>query len=136
MPCSDVTEWLELTLDQDDGVTDFVLQKDTCGAPVGNALLLEYIQGIDPQRLLDVSLLELVPTVHDARHLDQFLLSKQLYALQEALAVYTGVKSGGKGELFTVEKLEYGPANTVIKGLVRVDLITEKIRACGNCGCA
>jgi len=136
MPCSDVTEYCQVDLDNEGRVVALSLRKNTCGAPVGNALLLSYVKERAADEVLGATLRTFIPQVHQARHLDQFLLGKQLYALQSAIAVYLGSASGGKDDPFVVERIEHGPDRTHIAGLLRVDLATEQIRACGNCGCA
>ena len=135
MPCNEVSEYVQVTLDQADRLQSFALQKNTCGAPVGNALLLSYARNVTANELLGMSLLDLVPELYEARHLDQFLLNKQFIALQSAMAVYTGRASGGLDDLFVVESIVFEGNAARISGLLKVDVVADKIRACGNCGC-
>jgi hypothetical protein len=133
MPCNDVSERCEVQLDAEDRVEGFILRKDTCGAPVGQAQLLPHVSGHHPEAILDGTLSQFVPGVNEARQIDQFLLTKQFIALQAALAVYTGESAGDREALFVVDAIEHGDRGTAISGLLCVDLVTEKIRACGNC---
>ena len=136
MPCNDITEYLQLTLDRSDCIESFSLQKNTCGAPVGNALLINYVSGASPEEVMSKTTDELVPEFYEAKRLDQFLFTKQHFALREALAVYVGTNPGGKDQVFAVEKVEYSAEQTLISGLVKVDVLAEKVKSCGNCGCA
>lgn len=134
MPCNDVTELVELDLDGLGRVEELSVQKQTCGAPVGNAGLLRYTRGLLPEQIIDHTLAALVPDLNEAKQLDQFLLAKELIALQSALAVYLGAEAGSPGSPFALASVEHGARRTRIAGLLRVDLATEQIRACGNCG--
>lgn len=142
MPCTDVTEYLELQLAEWAGMeasgesaeylVGFSLAKQTCGAPVGDSSLLAWTAGKSVETLRSCTLAELVSGAH-LKFIDEFLLAKQLAALQAALDVYVGVAAGGPGELFTLGKLDVSPELVEIDGLVRVDLAVERIRACGGC---
>ena len=134
MPCDDVTERLVLTLDAQERIESFSLSKNTCGAPVGNALLMVYVGGRPAEDLLNRRLPELVPEVNQARTLDQFLLTKQYHALRCCLEAYLGKAGAGTDDLFTIATLEFGETGTKIEGLLRVDLMVERIPACGHCG--
>lgn len=136
MPCSDVTEYLQVTLNAEDQLLGYNLQKNTCGAPVGNELLLEYLHGMSVDALLTTTLTEVVPELDDAKRIDQFLLTKQFFALQSALRVYVGQDGGTLTDLFVVEKIDIGAEQVEISGLVKVDLIAEQIKACNNCKCS
>jgi hypothetical protein len=63
----------------------------------------------------------------------QFLAAKQLYALQLGLAVYTGADAGSRQAAFAVISVEHSDEETVFRGRVRIDALTEKIKACSNC---
>ncbi|MEE8409448.1 MAG: hypothetical protein V3T05_07580 [Myxococcota bacterium] len=136
MPCNDISEYLKLTLDGSDCIESFSLQKNTCGAPVGNVLLINHVAGSSAEEVMSKSTADLVPEFYQVKRLDQFLLTKQHVALREALAVYVGMNPGGTDQVFAVEKIEHGAEQTVISGLLKVHVLAEKVEACGNCGCA
>src|SRR5262245_1477701 len=52
MPCNDVTERLEVRLDSGDCLKWFSLRKNTCGAPVGNPLLLSFVAHKSAQEII------------------------------------------------------------------------------------
>ncbi|MCC6748555.1 MAG: hypothetical protein IT371_12910 [Deltaproteobacteria bacterium] len=134
MPCGDVSEYLELRLDDEERLAAFSLAKDTCGAPVGNAQLLEHLRGRRVEELLDRSLEELLPDAAAVRPLDRFLLGKQLAGLQAALEVYLGRSSGAKNERFAVESIVFTEEGSKLSGLLRVDIPPAEVPACGGCG--
>jgi hypothetical protein len=142
MPCSDITEYveIELTCAPENGaerLASFALSKNTCGAPIGDASvegrgLLAWTAGRDVESLRRCTLQELVGDER-LRFKDEFMLVKQLAALQAALDVYVGAEAGGIGQLFVLERLDYGPQSVALSGLVRIDAAVERIRACSNC---
>lgn len=136
MPCNDISELIELRLDAGERLDRFSLQKDTCGAPVGRPLLAPYVHGRRPEEILASTLAQLVPESDHTRQLDRFVLTKQLHALQAALAAYTGRAAAGLGDPFVVERIDYSSDETVIRGLLRIDLPTAAIKPCGGCGSA
>jgi hypothetical protein len=136
MPCDDVTEYLQLTLDADERIAGFSLTKHTCGAAVGDSALLPQVSSLDPAELLKVRLSDVLDETEQLRAADAFLLEKQLVAIQAAMDVYLGHATGSKGSLFTLDRLASHDGRTEISGLLRVDLATEKIRACKNRCCS
>lgn len=134
MPCNDISELIELRLDAGERLEGFSVQKDTCGAPVGRPLLAPYVQGRRPDEILTAALTELVPENAHTRELDRFVLTKQLHALQAALAAYTGRAAAGKDEPFVIERIDHCSDETVIRGLLRVALPTAAIKPCSGCG--
>ncbi len=150
MPCDDVTELLELTLDTDDRVTAYALAKNTCGAKVGGQLeLMSFIAGRHIDELRDRTLLQVLEastgecwreepeggrSAPPKRNvINELMLQKQLGALQRALAVYRGVEAGGKSDAFALASIDFDGVETHIVGLLRVDLLTAEIQACGGC---
>jgi hypothetical protein len=142
MPCNDVTELLELTLDADDRVRAYSLAKNTCGAPVASRLeLTSFIAGRHIDELTDRTLMQIVESAGGGeaapppriKFLDEFMLQKQLGALQRALAVYRGAEPGGKDDAFAMASIDFDGLETRIVGLLRVDLLTAEIEACGGC---
>jgi hypothetical protein len=133
MPCEDVTEYVQLTLDAEERIESFSLRKHTCGATVGDASLLPHVRGLAADKLRDARLADLLGDPQRPRAAEAFLLEKQLVALQAALAVYRGEASGARHSLFAVAEIAASPQGTEISGLLRVDLATEQIRACQHC---
>lgn len=133
MPCNDVTEQVQIELCPRDTLVEYALAKATCGAPVGKSSILDRLRGLTVDHILASSLLDVIPDLYKRNSLQQFMLSKQLFALQEALAVYTGNSTGSPTDIFTLGTIDHTPNATTLTGFIKVDLITERIKACTNC---
>ena len=137
MPCSDITEVIEVVLDGQDRLKDYTFKKRTCGQGVGAGnLLIGALGGMPVEELLAIApefFLEQWP-VEDP--LEEFLGLKHLIAVQSALEVLLGRASGGPGEICAAAEIGCEGDDTVILARISVDLMTEKIKSCGNCkGC-
>lgn len=137
MPCNDVTELLEVTLDAEERLVDYRFSKRTCGQGVGAAsLLIDQLQGRTLDELLHKTAVEFLDEFPIPDEIEEFLSLKHLFAIQGALEVYTGAESGGPKDAFAASGIEYGADAIVIQGRISVDVVTEKIEACGGCkGC-
>jgi hypothetical protein len=135
VPCNDVTEVIEASVDSADCLKEYRLSKRTCGQAVGEeALLLDVLRG----RSLD-DILSLDPEAFAQAHpapdeIHQFLQLKHLFALQSALAVLAGRATGGPGQACSAASIRMEGEDVVIDGRIYVDILTEKIKSCGNCG--
>ena len=135
MPCQDVTEVVRLTVDNDDRVLSYELLKQTCGGAVaGRGLVrdavklrtIDDILAITPKDILDVS-----------RHkstVNEYLLLKHLFAIQATLAAFRGTETAHEPGMLQIESVDYAPGTTHIQARIKLDLLTEKIKACGLCG--
>lgn len=134
MPCADITETLELTLDFDERLLDFALNKRSCGQTVGGDALLPFVKHLTIDTLRDGFLEQFVPDLDQYSEIDEFLLQKQFFALQAAIAVYRGEASGAAGRLFTMVGVTFDAAGATIGGDVAIDALVEEIKACKGCG--
>ena len=140
MPCDDVTEVLRVLLDPQDRVQGYSLIKQTCGRAVGERSLIHAwaadrtaadILAAD----LDVFLAAHAPADDSPEaEAEELLALKHLFALQAGLAVVIGEASGAAGETCAIESMVYGPEGCEFIGQVRVDILADKIKACGRCG--
>lgn len=137
MPCSDVTEVIEVELDAEDRLTHYRFAKRTCGQGIGaDSLLIERIAGRSLDELITVTAEEFLDEAGIADEVEEFLSLKHLFAVQSALEVLTGKEPGRKDDPFAAAEVTCGDDGTRIKGLISIDLVTEKIKACGGCrGC-
>jgi hypothetical protein len=135
MPCSDVTEVLQLTLDPADSLRGYSLIKRTCGRAVGEQSLIHpWASGMTPEEILAADLddfLDANPTDDEA---EQFLLLKHFFALRSGLEVLIGQSSGGADDACAVDTLIFGEEGTEFIGQLRVDILTEQVKSCGRCG--
>ncbi len=134
MPCSDVTEIIQVTLDADERLQDYYLAKRTCGQGVGAGnLLIEQFRGRTTDELLAYDAERYLAEFPVADELEEFLSLKHFFAIQSVLEVLVGKKPGGKDDPCAAAEIAYENGRLVIDGQIAVDLVTEKIKACGNC---
>lgn len=137
MPCNDVTELLEVTLDADERLAEYTFSKRSCGQGIGTAsLLIDQLRGRPLNELLFKTAEEFLTEFPIPNETEEFLSLKHLFAIQGALEVYTGAESGGPNDAFAASDIEFGPDAIRIQGRISVDIVTEKIESCGGCkGC-
>lgn len=137
MPCSDVTELIQVTLDADDRLKDYFFSKRTCGQGVGaGSLLMEQIGGRTLESLLAVEAQDYLDEFPIPDELEEFLSLKHLFAIQAVLEVLTGKSPGSKDDPCAAAEISFENGDTVINARISVDLVTEKIKSCGACkGC-
>ena len=135
MPCSDVTEVLSLTLDDEDRLTHYTLFKLTCGGGVGNpSLLRKWIENRPVAEILATTpdvIVEAFPTPSDTW---EFLAIKHLLAVQSGLHALLGDSASTPDDTCMIETVEYGPKGVRMLAQIKVDILTQSITACGGCG--
>ena len=134
MPCSDQTERLTLELDDRDRIRGFSVYKLTCQQPVGGSELLPVVRDMPARALLSAPAGDLIdPRLDDVR---AFMLTKQLLALQGAIAVMYGLPEDGQPQAFDLHELEHDRHGTRLAGEIAINVIAERITACGGCRCS
>ena len=135
MPCKDVTELIRVVLDEEDRLAEYVFAKRTCGQGVGaESLLIDQLRGRSANELLSISAADFLSEYSFADEVEEFLSLKHLFALQGALEVLTGKEPGRVGDAFAAGEISFDGTETVIQGRISVDVVTDKIEACGGCG--
>lgn len=137
MPCKDVTELLEVVLDDQENLKAYAFSKRSCGQGIGaTSLLIDQLGGRSLNELLFKTAEEFLTEFPIPDETEEFLSLKHLFAIQGALEVYTGAESGGVNDAFAASDIDYGVDETYIRGRISVDVVTEKIKSCGGCkGC-
>lgn len=137
MPCKDITELLEVALDGEDRLKEYRFAKRTCGQGVGaESLLIDQLGGRAMDELLRITAEEFLTQYPIEDEIEEFLSLKHLFAIQGALEVLTGTEAGGPHDFFAASGIIYDVDETRITGRIAVDVVAEKIKACGNCrGC-
>lgn len=137
MPCSDVTELIRVELDEQDRLTHYRFVKRTCGQGVGaDSLILGALQGRGAEDILAMEPDEFLAMHPVEQEIEEFLTLKHLIAVQSALEVLLGKAHGGPGEMCAAAEVGFEDGLTTLDARISVDLVTEKIAACGNCrGC-
>ena len=134
MPCSDITELIRVELDESDRLKHYTFAKRTCGQGVGaESLLIDQLRGRNLDQLLAVTAEDFLAEFPIYDEIEEFLSLKHLFAVQSALEVLTGKEPGRKNDPFAAGEIQYDEHETVITGRIIVDLVTEKIKACGGC---
>ena len=134
MPCSDVTEIIHVELDGDDRLHDYFFSKRSCGQGVGTGnLLIDRLRGWSVDKLLAYDAERFLAEFPIVDELEEFLSLKHFFAIQSVLEVLTGKEPGGKDDPCAAAEISYGDGTLIIDGQIAVDLVTEKIKACGNC---
>ncbi len=137
MPCTDVTECIEVVLDADDRLVSYALRKRTCGRAVGaDALLDTLLTGKTPAEIARLAPDDLLDQYRPSGDIEVFLALKHLFAVQAACAVLSGAAPGGPHDPCAAASIVCEAGLTRLTGLIRVDVVHEEIRACGRCaGC-
>jgi len=65
--------------------------------------------------------------------LEEFLALKHLFAIQATLEVLTGREPGGPDDACAAAEISYDGSDMIIDARISVELVTEKIKSCGNC---
>jgi hypothetical protein len=135
MPCTDVTEVLVLSLDNSDRVQTYSLHKETCGGAVaGRGLIRDWVKHREVAEVLALQPAELLMQTNRRGTVNEYLTLKHLFSIQGALAAYRGEMADHEPGLLQIESIEYAPDETRLQARIKLDVLTEKIKACGLCG--
>lgn len=137
MPCSNITEQIQVTLDGQEHLRNYRFFKESCGQGIGTeSLLLSFLSGLTIDDILAISDQQILTSCNSADDIERFLRLKHLFAVQSALEVYTGEQSGGKGSICTVVGVRDDNGEILIDADIDLGLVTDKIKACDGCsGC-
>lgn len=137
MPCSDVTEIIEVVVDGADRLKRYRLAKRTCGQGVGHeSLLADWLTGQPANELLALAPETFLEAHGITDDLERFLTLKHLFALQAALRVLLGDAPGGPEDACAAAAVYADGDDLVLDGRIAVDIVTDQIRSCGGCkGC-
>lgn len=139
MPCQDVTESIRVVIDPNDRIRGYEFTKRSCGQGVGTPdLIAPQIVGRPLDRVLHYSAEGFlrenpIPAEEPDRDTLEFLLLKHLFAVQGALEVLTGKEPGGKDDPCATASVTHDGDATVVDARIAVDIVVERIRACGGC---
>jgi hypothetical protein len=134
VPCSDITETIDLALDADDRLVRYALHKRTCGAEIGAAaLLIDWLAGRRPADILALDG-EALLSRYAPPESEELLYLKHLAAIQESLRVLTGACRGGPGDACAAVSVIQEADGLAFSALVSVNGDTDRIQPCGGCG--
>jgi hypothetical protein len=128
---------MRVVLDPDDRIEQYRFIKHTCGSGIGaDSLLLDYFQNRSLAEVLTLDVNAFCDQFPTADEFEMFLILKHFFALQSVLGAYAGNIPGGAGEACAISGISQGEGHVVIDAEILVDIITDKIKACGRCeGC-
>ena len=137
MPCTDVTEVLQVRLDADDRVVSYELSKRTCGRAVGEAsLLADWAAGQTAAHLAAVDLDAFLHGRTFPSEEEEYLAFKHFFALRLGMGVYVGEIAGRASDPCSIARLAYGEDETDFEAEIDVQILTDRIKSCGRCsGC-
>lgn len=100
------------------------------------SLLLKWCGGLTVQEVLSTSVDDFCDAYPTDDDLVEFVRLKHLLALQKGLGALMGLHSARPDDAISLESVVYGPLGTEMIATIKVDTVTEEIRACGRCvGC-
>ena len=134
MPCSDVTELIQVELDAQDNLKSYRFIKKTCGQGIGHETLLhDVLGGMCVDDILAINPGDFTQIYPVDSSIEEFLTLKHLVAVQSVLEVLTGKICGTAKDICAVSEI-IGDGNiTRIHARISVDLVTERIKSCGGC---
>jgi len=134
MPCNDITDILKIVVDNDDHIVRYGMEKQSCGSAVGGQGRVRkwlYARNVD-QVLAATTGDFLIDFVTDDP-IEEYLYLKHFLAAKKSLEILLGRESGSKENYCTVDTVRHGPKGMEIVVLIKSDLMTDEIQACGNC---
>jgi hypothetical protein len=134
MPCNDVTEVLRLTLDREDRVISYSLSKLSCGGAVpGRSLIRKWVKHQSVADILQLDPKQIVDDIRVENPIEEYLHLKHLFAIQMALTTFLGGQAGRPNDACVINTVSNGPDGTELLVELKVNVLTDKIKACGLC---
>ncbi len=132
MPCRDITDILEIVIDNNDIIKNYTITKRTCGKdlltkPSINSLIV----GKTADEVLDLNVGKIIKQQKPKTVRKEYLIVKHLVAVRSGLAVMLGKSSGSVEDFCTVVKVEQTEDETVFECELSGDGLKEEIKSCG-----
>ncbi len=134
MPCTDITDKLTITIDNDDRILDYSLEKLTCGGQVGpDRMISKWLIGKTVSEVLHTELDQFHALLKTKTDLKEYLALKHFMAVQAGFAVYSGCEAGSISDHCTLDSIENTDEKTVVVFHQDVAGVVEQIKSCGGC---
>ncbi len=134
MPCNDITDQLRLRLGNSNKVERYELTKVSCGGRIGKQnMIQDWLDDLDAEQVLNATPQEFLGSFSVEDELEEYLLLKQFFSVRAGVAILLGREAGGPNDFCTVETINHSERGTVLRAYIRIDTITDEIKACGNC---
>ncbi|MFC1475046.1 hypothetical protein ACFLQG_00220 [Candidatus Zixiibacteriota bacterium] len=132
MPCKDITDILEINIDNNDIIKSYSITKRTCGRelltkPSINSLIVNR----SIEEILDFNIGEILIQEKPKTVRKEYLIVKHLVAVQSGLAVMLGKSSGSVEDFCTVVKIEQTEDGTIFECELSGTGLKEEIKSCG-----
>ncbi len=137
MPCDDFTEQIHLIIDKNDKLVSYKLIKKSCRGILGQeSLLINKLKGFSTKEILAKDINDFRSSNNGKSEVEEFIEFKHFFAIKSALETMEGIEPGGLGSPCTIAVISHDGENLILDADIAVDLIAEKIKACGICaGC-
>ena len=137
MPCDNVTEKIRLVIDKDDRLVSYKLVKKSCNGLLGQeSMLIDLLKDKTTKQILAVDAAAFRNSYSAQSDVEEFIALKHFFAIKSALEAVIGNTPGGADSSCAIAQVNYDNGNLIVEADIAVDIVTEKIRACGICaGC-
>ncbi|MBI4211836.1 MAG: hypothetical protein HY540_04280 [Deltaproteobacteria bacterium] len=136
MPCNDITDLLHLSLNQDDRITAYSLQKRTCGAEVGEYSLLSH--WMDNKSIDDILASEPEQVLESKSPKDdteEFLYLKHFFAVRNCLESFTGKRPSSDKDSVSIDRVDCSDEGVDIQASLKVEALATQVKSCSGCRC-
>jgi len=136
MSCRNQIGQLNLKLDSNDRIVDFILNKYDCTLPPGGLTILPYIKDKSAEEILDNRLDKFIPKKYKKMNSSgpvKLLMENQFAAVSVVLSIYLGKEPNETETPFTVQSIEHGPDGTNIAGYITLRSTWQEVLGCGRC---
>jgi hypothetical protein len=129
MPCKDITDEIEIILDNNDCLNSYKLTKKTCGRQVTSFDEVEQIiVGMHVDKIVDLSIHDLIIS-NDFGELE-YLFVKHIVAVQSGLKVMLGHDSGTVEDFCAMVKIEQTETGTAFEANIDGTGLKKAIKSC------
>lgn len=132
MPCKDITDILEIVLDDKNCLKEYSLSKKTCGKDINSDPTAEKILiGKTSDEIIDLNISEIIASDIIENKETEFFTVKHLVAVKTGLSVMLGKSSGSTNDYCTIVKIEQSPEETIFKAQISGKGLKEEFKSCG-----
>lgn len=135
MPCSNISDYLRIRLGHDSRILKYALNKQSCGGDVGGkGMIQSWLEQYSAEELVTFDPIRFQAENPSDDEVHEYLLLKNFLAVKAGISILLGYQSGGRSDFCTVRSIEHDQKGTVLRADIRIDALTDEIKACGS-GC-
>ena len=134
MPCSDVTEVVEIRLDAHDRIVSYRLRKRTCGGSLGMPSLIKgWVTGKSVTELIESDPSEFL-AAHEPRTITGELVHLKHYvAVRKTCQAIIG-QTSDDDIAGLIDSIIYDADGMDVVAIISSEVMSEEIKACAGCG--